>query len=96
LKRRGSDYVLRFDPAELLQGATARRAAVEDKVIAPGEVMTNDFYIREDGHKLLTFSVPGNARVTVVTNEGPGLARLRFMSSSSLESLAANVPSGNT
>jgi hypothetical protein len=48
-----------------------RRAAVEDKVIAPGEVVTNDFYIREDGHKLLTLSVPGNARVTVVTNEGP-------------------------
>jgi hypothetical protein len=74
LTRRGRAYVMRFDPAWLLQGETARRAAVDDGVIPPDGVVTNDFYIREDGHKLLTFVVPGNAKVTVVTDDPRGPA----------------------
>jgi len=66
----GNRYVLRFDPAWLLEGITAQRAAVEDGVIPPGEAVPNDNYTRDESHKLLTFLVPRTARVTVLTNGG--------------------------
>jgi hypothetical protein len=66
----GRRYVLRFDPAWLLEGKTAQRAAVDDKVLPPGEPVPNDNYTRDESHKLLTFFVPKTARVTVLTNEG--------------------------
>jgi hypothetical protein len=66
LKPRGRRLELRFDPAHWLGGVTANRAAVEDKVISPGESVPNDYYIREDGHRLLTYLVPAKARVTIV------------------------------
>jgi hypothetical protein len=69
LKRTGDGFELRVDPASWLGGLTAQRAAVEDKAIAPGEPVPNDYYIRDEGHELLTYRVPGNARVTVLTNE---------------------------
>ncbi len=70
LKRSGKRFVLRFDPAWLLEGVTAQRAAVEDKALPPGEPVPNDNYTRDESHKLLTFLVPRAARVTVVTNAG--------------------------
>jgi len=70
LTRKGSRYELRFDPAWLLEGVTAERAAVDDKVLAPGEPVPNDNYTRDESHKLLTFLVPPGARVTVLTNGG--------------------------
>jgi hypothetical protein len=66
----GHRYVLRFDPAWLLEGVTAQRAAVEDKVLPAGEPVPNDNYTRDESHKLLTFLVPRTARVTVLTNAG--------------------------
>ena len=39
LARKGGRYEMRYDPALWLQGATASRAAVEDKVIKPGETV---------------------------------------------------------
>jgi hypothetical protein len=74
LRRHGATYVMRFDPALLLEGEAARRAAIEDGAIPAGDVVTNDFYIREEGHKLLTFVVPENAEVTVVTDDPRGPA----------------------
>ncbi len=68
LARSGGRFELRFDPAQWLGGVTANRAAVADKVIRPGESVANDYYIRDEGHRLLTFLVPGAARVTVITN----------------------------
>jgi hypothetical protein len=65
LKRQGTRYVLRFDPAFLLSGLTASRAAREDT--GSGDV-PNDNYTRDETHKLLTFLVPGNASVTVLTH----------------------------
>ena len=65
LKRQGRRYVLRFDPAFLLSGVTASRAAREDT--GSGDV-PNDNYTRDETHKLLTFLVPTNARVTVLTH----------------------------
>lgn len=66
----GRRYVLRFDPAWLLEGVTAQRAAVEDGVLAPGEPVPNDNYTRDESHRLLTFLVPRTAQVTILTNQG--------------------------
>ena len=72
LAKKGSRYELRFDPAFVLTGVTASRAAVEDKVLRPGEPVPNDYYIRDETHKLLTYLVPAGARVTVLVNPGTG------------------------
>jgi hypothetical protein len=63
---------MRVDPALWLQGVTAYHAAVEDKAIAPGEAVPNDYYIRDTDHLLLTYRVRSNARVTVLTRGGNG------------------------
>ncbi len=68
LLRKGSRFELRFDPALWLSGVTAQRAAVADKVLRPGEPVPNDYYIRDESHRLLTYLVPAGARVTVLTN----------------------------
>jgi hypothetical protein len=67
LKPAGDGFELRVDPALWLGGLTAQRAAVQDRAIAPGEPVPNDYYIRDEGHELLTYRVPGTARVTVLT-----------------------------
>jgi hypothetical protein len=64
----GHRYVLRFDPAWLLEGATANRAAVDDGVLSPGDAVPNDNYTRDESHRLLTFFVPRSAKVSVLTN----------------------------
>lgn len=75
LTRKGARFELRFDPAFWLGGVTATRAAVEDKVIPPGDVVPNDYYIREESHRLLTYLVPANAGATVLTR-GPRSTRI--------------------
>jgi hypothetical protein len=75
LVRKGARYELRLDPALWLEGSTAQRAAVADGVIAPGEPVSNDYYIRDEGHRVLTFLVPPSAHVTVLTS-GPRSTRI--------------------
>lgn len=70
LVRTGARYELRLDPAFWLEGATAQRAAVADGVLAPGEPVPNDYYIRDEGHRVLVFLVPPSARATVLTSPG--------------------------
>jgi hypothetical protein len=70
LTKKGSRYELRFDPAHWLGGATANRAAEEDKVIRPGEGVPNDYYIRNDRKRALTYLVPAAAKATVLTTSG--------------------------
>jgi hypothetical protein len=65
LVRRGSRYELRFDPAWLLTGYTASRAAREDT--GSGDV-PNDNYTRDETHKLLAYLVPASAKVTILTH----------------------------
>jgi hypothetical protein len=72
LVRKGPRYELRFDPALWLSGQTANRAAIEDGAIPPGDTVPNDYYIRNESRRLLTYGVPRNARVTILTNEGRG------------------------
>jgi hypothetical protein len=67
LVRRGARYELRLDPALWLEGVTAQRAAVADGVLRPGEPVPNDYYIRDEGHRVLVFLVPASARATVLT-----------------------------
>lgn len=72
LKRAGGGYLMHVDPALWLSGITAYYAAVADKAIRPGEAVSNDYYIRDPDHRLLTYKVPSNARVTVMTRGGEG------------------------
>ena len=67
LARRSGHWELRVDPALFLSGLAAQHAAVEDGAIAPGEAVPNDYYTRDDSHRLLTFRVAPRARVTVMT-----------------------------
>lgn len=67
LTSKGSAFELRFDPAWLLTGSAAERAAVEDGVLQPGEPVANDSYVVEEGHRELTYAVPATARVTVLS-----------------------------
>jgi hypothetical protein len=70
LRRTGERFEMRFDPAWWLSGVPAERAAVQDKVIRPGEPVPNDYYIVDDDHRLLTYVVPTTARVTVLDRRG--------------------------
>ena len=77
LAGQGGAYRMRFDPALWLSGATANRAAVEDGAIRPGETVPNDYYIRNESQRQLTYAVPANARVTIVTvGAGPRSTRI--------------------
>jgi hypothetical protein len=69
LIRKGSRFELGFDPAWLLFGVTAERAAVQDKVLQPGQPVPNDSYKVEAGHRLLTFVVFPDAHVSML-NKG--------------------------
>ena len=69
LTRKGARFELRFDPAWWLTGVTATRAKLEDT--GSGEV-PNDYYVVEEGHRLLTFVVPTSAHVTVLTDGANG------------------------
>jgi hypothetical protein len=64
LTRTGRSFQMRFDPAWWLSGRPAERAKLEDTGSAD---VPNDYYIVEEGHRLLTYVVPATARVTVLT-----------------------------
>ncbi len=71
LTRNGDDrYEMRFDPAWFTTGLTANTAAAEDGVVEPGEPVPNDNYRVEEGHRLLTYLLPADAPVTVLTRQG--------------------------
>ena len=69
LTRAGDHYLLRFDPGLLLRGVTAERAALED---TGSSDVPNDHYVLEESHRLLSFVVPANAAVTVLTRNTAG------------------------
>jgi hypothetical protein len=67
LTRMRQEFELRFDPAWFLSGVTANVAAAEDGAVTPGQPVPNDNYVVDEGHRVLTYSVPENARVTALT-----------------------------
>jgi hypothetical protein len=58
--RKGRHYEMRFDPGLFLHGVTAERACGCNPV-------PNDYYTVEESHRLLTYVVPANAPVTIIT-----------------------------
>ena len=66
LEKKGSDYELGFDPALFLSGETANVAAAEDGAVEPGQPVPNDYFVVDEGHRLLTYKVPADAKLTVV------------------------------
>jgi hypothetical protein len=68
LERKGAGYELTFDPAWFLGGETASAAAAQDGVVAPGEPVPNDYYVVDEGHRLLTYRVSTDAKVTVLVD----------------------------
>lgn len=55
-----------FDPAEFLTGDEADEAAVEDGVIAEGEAVPNDYYVRNAGTSEVEVPVAASVAVTRV------------------------------
>jgi hypothetical protein len=70
LTEKADRYEMRFDPAWFTSGLTANTAAAEDGVVEPGEPVPNDNYRIEEGHRLLTYLVPADTHVTVLTRHG--------------------------
>jgi hypothetical protein len=70
LARKDGRYELSFDPEWFLTGETANAAAAEDGAVPPGEPVPNDNYRVDEGHRLFTYRVRPNARVTVLTTKG--------------------------
>ena len=70
LTRVGTHYEMRFDPAWFLTGVTANIAAAEDGAVEPGQPVPNDNYVLDEGHRLLTYTLPASAHITVLTNPG--------------------------
>ena len=89
LVRSGNGYRMRFDPALWLSGQTANRAAIEDGVIARGETVPNDYYIRNESRRQLSYTVLSRARVTIVTNSAVGGLRATRISVSELAAIVA-------
>ncbi len=67
LTPRGRAFELQFDPAWFTSGLTASRAKLQDT--GYGDV-PNDNYVVEEGHRLLTYILPPDAHITVLTREG--------------------------
>jgi hypothetical protein len=68
LVRKGKGYELTFDPAWFLGGETASKAAAEDGAVSPGEPVPNDYYVVNEGHRLLTYLVSPQAKATVLVD----------------------------
>jgi hypothetical protein len=67
LSKTGGKYVLRFDPAMFTTGLTAGVAAKED---TGSSDVPNDVYTVEESHRLYSYYLAPNAKVTVLTNHG--------------------------
>jgi len=72
LTRKDGRWEMRFDPALVLHGVSAERAALED---TGSSDVPNDSYTLELGHRLVTYVVAADAKVTVLT-KGLGTATL--------------------
>ena len=71
ITRRGGRFEMQFDPAWFTTGVTASRGALQN---TGSSDVPNDNYVVEEGHRLLTYLVPTSARITVLTNNGQGIA----------------------
>ena len=86
MARTGGAYKIRFDPAWWLTGRTAEQAKFED---TGSREVANDYYVAEEGHRLLSFVVRPDARITILTGGGDHSTRI------SAAELKAIVSGGN-
>jgi hypothetical protein len=63
LTPKGKRFVLKFDPAWWLTGITASHASLED---TGSREVSNDYYIVDEGHRLLTYWVPAATPATIL------------------------------
>jgi hypothetical protein len=75
LARKSGRFEMRFDPAWWLTGVAAEGAAVEDGAISPRDSVPNDYYVVDEGHRLLRYVVAAKAPVTIIT-AGAGHAKI--------------------
>ena len=71
LVRAGAHTVMRFDPALILSGETANKAAAEDGAVAPGEPVPNDNYVVDESDRAYTYLVAPDAKVTLLIRSTP-------------------------
>ena len=60
----GPAATLAFDEAEFLTGDAAQRAAEEEGVVARGETVPNDYYIRNRDQTTQTLRIASDAKIT--------------------------------
>jgi hypothetical protein len=60
----GPVATLAFDEAQFLTGDAAQKAAEEDGVVAPGETVPNDYYIRNRDQAPQTLRIANDAKIT--------------------------------
>jgi hypothetical protein len=60
----GPTATLAFDEALFLTGDAAQKAAEEDGVVAPGETVPNDYYIRNLEKTTQTLRIANDAKIT--------------------------------
>jgi hypothetical protein len=75
LGRKGGRDVLFFDPALWLEGIAAKNAAAQDKAKPKGRA-PNQYYIVDEGRRLLTFVVAKTAQITILTKGGSGVTTI--------------------
>jgi hypothetical protein len=60
----GPAATLAFDEAQFLTGQAAQKAAEEDGVVAPGETVPNDYYIRNRDQTTQRLRIANDAKIT--------------------------------
>jgi hypothetical protein len=71
LTRTGDRYEMRFDPALILSGEAANKAAAEDGAVEPGEPVPNDNYVVDETPRAYTYLVADDVKVTVLVRTSP-------------------------
>ncbi len=71
LKRVSGRYEMRFDPALILSGETANKAAEADGAVEPGEPVPNDNYVVDESPRAYTYLVADDAKVTLLVRSSP-------------------------
>ena len=73
MHRTSRGFEIRFDPAWWLTGRAAEQAKFED---TGSRDVPNDYYIVDEGHRLLTFPVSRQSDVTVLVGGGDRRVRI--------------------
>jgi len=70
LTKHGSNYRLRFDPAQFLSGETANQAAAQDGAVSPGQPVPNDNYVVDETRRTYLYTATATTRIRVLVQGG--------------------------